>query len=369
MAQVLSGGKVKLDDGSIVNAENLGWYDGYQYYNGSLAPQRGVIHPNSPQQGAGQAVSPEVNKQSAAAQGKSYEEFSNYLKQSSPGYSPQQISNAAGTSLPGGSGAGFSTQPTINLPELYDTLYKNSGISDLEAQLSQRDKEFIEATGTINDNPFLSEATRVGRVAKLDELYQKRTANLRNDIATKKADIETRLNLETKQFDIESQAARDALNQFNTLLSLGALDGASGEDIANITRATGISSSMIQSAIQTNKNKNVSLETYDDGTNIYAIALDPMGNIVNRQVIGSSKPSGGGKATETDYADMLKADARSGLTLSQIFSIYSGYLDPDQIYYLYNSSSKYGPDKGNIANLAKYGVTQPKSSSSDEDLF
>lgn len=366
MAQVLSGGKVKLDDGSIVTAQNLGWYDGYQYYNGSLAPQRGVIHPNSPQQGAGQAVSPDVNKQSAAAQGKSYEEFSNYLKQSSPGYTPQQISNAAGTSLPGGSGAGYSTQPTINLPELYDQLYKSSGISDLEAQLSQRDKEFIEATGTINDNPFLSEATRVGRVAKLDELYQKRTANLRNDIATKKADIETRLNLETKQFDIESQAARDALNQFNTLLSLGALDGASGEDIANITRSTGLSSQAIQSAInaQRQKNRQTAVQTFtrDDGT-VTAVVLDTQtGEVISQTSLGSignAQGSGGGGAyKEADYKQFLREDAQAGLTLSQIFSLYTGYLNPDEILTLYNANSIYGPDKGDRSNLAKYGVSQ-----------
>ncbi len=78
---------------------------------------------------------------------------------------------------------------------------------------------------------------------------------------------------------------------------------------------------------------------------------------------------GSGKVSETDYVEALKQDARSGLTLSQIFAIYSGYLDPDQIYQLYNASSIYGPDKGNVSNLAKFGVTQPKSSDSDEDLF
>lgn len=72
----------------------------------------------------------------------------------------------------------------------------------------------------------------------------------------------------------------------------------------------------------------------------------------------------GGSASKTDYADSLKSDAASGMTLSQIFAIYSGYLTADEIYQLYNASSKYGPDKGNVANLAKYGVTQPKSSTS-----
>jgi len=42
-----------------------GWYSGYQYWNGSFAPQAGMIHPSSAQQGAGQPVSQEVVQQTA----------------------------------------------------------------------------------------------------------------------------------------------------------------------------------------------------------------------------------------------------------------------------------------------------------------
>lgn len=82
----------------------------------------------------------------------------------------------------------------------------------------------------------------------------------------------------------------------------------------------------------------------------------------------SAGGGGGGKAaTTSDYIGALKQDASSGMTLSQIYAIYSGYLNPDQIYQLYNSShQEYGkgpitPDKGSVANLAKYGVKQPKA--------
>lgn len=37
-----------------------GWYSGYQYFNGSFAPQAGQIHPESNQPGAGQQVSTQV---------------------------------------------------------------------------------------------------------------------------------------------------------------------------------------------------------------------------------------------------------------------------------------------------------------------
>lgn len=361
--------------------QNGGWYSGYQYINGSFAPQAGVIHQESSQQGAGKPVSSEVNRQSDAAQGLKPGTIDTFVaKQNATPNVPTGSATSGSGVLGLGTGTGSSgaygtgtagfgvTSPEVlNLPRLYEQLYANSGIKDIEAQLSGYDKDYTEAKGKINDNPYLSEATRVGRVAKLEQLHNERTANLRNDVATKKADVEMKLNLETKQFDINSQAAQQALSQFNTLLEMGALDGAGGDDIANITRSTGISSSMIQSAINYRKEQNTPTEIIqiDDGTNIKAVVINSKtGEVVNSTVLSNSKPRAEKEAGKTDYADMLKEDASSGLTLSQIFAIYSGYLSPDEIYQLYNSSSKYGPDKGSISNLAPYGVTQPKKDTS-----
>lgn len=294
-----------------------GWYNGRQYWGGTLSDP-GVIHPSSNQQGAGQAVSKEVNAQSAAAQGVSAPQLESYLDQQrkvvpKTNVLGQQLPGGGGGSLPGGgsslpgggggTGAGISAQPTLNLPELYKTLYDSSGISLLEGDLSAKEKEYIEAKGKINDNPFLSEATRVGRVAKIESLYNERTQSLRNDIATKKADIETKLNLETKQFDINSQSAQQALSQFNTLLAMGALDSANGDDIANITRSTGLSSNVIQSAISSKKQKDVQTQvitsTNDAGV-VTATVINPQtGEIINQQSLGSiGNAQTGGAAKE-----------------------------------------------------------------------
>lgn len=348
-----------------------GWYSGYQYYNGSFAPSAGVIHPSSPQQGAGQAVSQEVNRQTSVAAGLAPDANQNYVNQQNaqPPSNPGAIGSGGGFSQAGtagtGSGAGFSTPEVLNLPKLYEQLYASSGIKDLEGTYSQREKEYIEAKGKINDNPFLSEATRVGRVAKLETLFGERTANLKNDIATKKADIEMKLNLETKQFDINSQASQQALSQFNTLLSMGALDNASGEDIANITRSTGLSSQAIFSAIKFNKDKNVqtSVIQYDDGDNQgYAVINSQTGDIISKQVIGSSKARGGSSAdikTQEMQATQKNAanDARNGATLQQLIGHYgvAGGLTVDQIYAIYNGNTSRGIAKESL-NQAKQGI-------------
>lgn len=279
--------------------KDLGWYNGRQYVGGSFG-EANQIHPNSPQQGAGQQVSSEVRAQSAAAQGKSTQEFDSYLKTQGAPITQTTIANAANTSLPTGAGAGAGMgmgvqNPTVpNLPEMYKSLYEQAGISALEADLTEKEKAYIEAKGKTNDNPFLSEGTRVGRIAKLETLYNERTMAQRNEIAQKKADIDMQMNLATKQFDINSQAAQQALQQFGVLLDSGALNNASGEDIANLTRMTGLSSSMIQNAVQAQKIKGYqsSVQTFDDGVNegFVVYTIDQYGNIVNsqREVTGKS---------------------------------------------------------------------------------
>ena len=331
-----------------------GWYSGRQFWNGTLS-EPGAIHPQSNQPGAGQAVSQEVIAQTAPenvgyiAQQRQQAGLSPSPATGVPAQQPTQQPTPQPTGAPTAGMPGITAPEVIDLPEMYKSLYQGSGIKELEAEYSEKEKAYIEAKGKINDNPFLSEATRVGRVAKLETLFAERTANLRGDIATKKADIETQLNLEAKQFDIESEVAQQALSRFNTLLGLGALDNASGEDIAAITRTTGISSSMIYSAIKANKAKNVqtSVSTWSDGTNDYFVTVDQNGNIVNRQLIGpTAKTERVGTQTERYQAEIRQAaiaDARGGLNSEDFARKYSGSLEDWDLMNIYNQNSPYGP--------------------------
>lgn len=353
-----------------------GWYSGRQYWNGTLSDP-GVIHPASNQQGAGQTVSAEVNAQSAAQQGVSSQQFEAYLQQQRDTQAQQQVAPVQQAPLDysgiptgattTGSGVGYSAPAAaLNLPDLYKSLYESQGISALEKSLSDKAKAFSDAQMKINDNPFLSESSRTGRIQKLQTDYNQNVKNDQDLMVMKKQDIATQLDLATKQFDINSQTAKQALDQFNVLLQSGALAGASGADIANITKATGISSSMIQSAIgsQKEKDRQTSVTTVDDGKNVYSVVIDSKtGAIINKQVIAASKPEKAAATTTADktsyYQNALRQDAQAGRTLTQIFSLYTGYLDPNTILQLYNANSKSGPYKGDISKLSVYGVKDP----------
>ena len=385
MATVIGNGQVKLSSGKVVQAQNLGWYDGMQFVNGSLS-QPGQIHPSSPQAGAGQPVSQEVIAQTNPAN----VAYVNQQRQQaglqpSPATgvpaSPQapqapqapqtQVSEASTAS---GQGVGFQAPETINLPKLYESLYASSGIRDIEADLSGKTNAYNTQVAKIKDNPYLSEATMTGRIKKLDDKFRADTELTQNNIAMKKADIETQLNLQTKQFDINNAQTKLAWDQFNSLLSAGALDNANGEDIAGLTRATGISSSMIQSAIGLSKEKNkpkvnTQVIQVDDGTNVSAVVINQdTGEVINKQVIGASEPkktTGGGatkteiKAQETEQNKAnLTQSVKNGITLKSLVNAYSGVLSIEEIYRIYNQFSPFGNAKETLAEVkqGKYTV-------------
>jgi hypothetical protein len=352
-----------------------GWYNGRQYIGGTFSDP-GVIHQASSQQGAGQAVSAEVNAQSAKAQGVSTQQFNNYLQQQSQQTAPAALAAPSKTSAPTGlpsssgvsgstAGLGITAPEVINLPQIYQKLYDSSGIKAMQDELTMKQKAYNDAQLKINDNPFLSEATRVGRIQKLTQDYTNNIKTVQDQIATKQADIETQVNLQTKQFDINSQAAQQAMSQFNSLLQMGALDSASGEDIANLTRSTGISSTMIQSAIDANKAKNVdtTIMQFDDGTNQgFAVVDAKTGEIINTQTIAGSKPkASGGSVTERQQTEKLQnqvnaaSDAGSGATLQQLINHYVPPLSVDEVYRIYNSNTTRGQAKESLAQ-AKQGV-------------
>lgn len=258
------------------------------------------------------------------------------------------------------------TPPPLDLPSLYSKLTASSGIQAKQDQLANYDKQFADAQSKINDNPFLAEANRVGRIQKLQNDYNANTTNIRNEIAMAKGDVQTQLDLNTKQFDINNQQTQQALQNFNTLLSSGALDNLSGTDISQLTSSTGLSSSMIQAAVNAQKAKNVSTSTisFDDGTNQgFAIINTQTGEIINKQTVAPSKAttpiggSGTGTAAEVkakekqQNTDSLITSIKNKVTLKSLVNYYSGVLSIDDIYRFYNQYSPYGQAKETLAQV------------------
>ena len=213
-----------------------------------------------------------------------------------------------GPSSSSSSMSGFnSAQPAIpNFQNIYDTAIAEgtkgyqTQFDTLTQKIQQNELAKNEAVSKIADNPYLSEATMTGRIAKLNSKYNAdlqaltgQQNTIQGKITTAKADAQVKLSIAQNQYSIENQQYQQNLQLYSNLLSSGAFVNASAEDIANASISMGVPTSMLQSIITKQKKDQEikpTLQTVDDGTNQYVVALDEKGNVINKSIIGISKP-------------------------------------------------------------------------------
>jgi hypothetical protein len=252
--------------------------------------------------------------------------YQNYLKESGSG------------------GNGFSSPnaPTVNLQSVYDNALNGANVQGLQAeadavqkQIDDRRVALTDATGKINDNPFYSEATRVGRVAKLNDVANSDINNFTNQlgiatgkVSSAKADAQVKLNIATQQYNIDDQAYQQSVNMFNQLLTSGALNGVSSDDIGQISVATGLPISVVHSIIETSKSSQnkPSLMTVDDGINQQVVAVSSDGTILSKNILGPSvaKTTGGGGAADTKATEKQAASDM----LTEIYTTFQKLVGP-----------------------------------------
>ena len=365
--------------------QDNGWYDGYNYdaASGTFADKRGQVWSVNNPAARGSMVSDEVNRQSAAAQGKSFQEFDTYLKGSNSTLAANAARNA-GTSAGSGSGSGTSlsgggSSAKFNVQDEYDRLYKELGIDDLKAnakakmdEINARKARVTEATATINENPFYAETTRTGKERRLNEQANDEIANLideynaiQGQVNEANQQLQVKTGLGVQQYQIDRQAAADATAELNTLLQAGA--DMSGINVGDFAARTGMSPDTISALVAASQAKEIKptviQSTNDAGVVTVTIIDQNTGAIVGQQnlgAIGNKQGGGAAKATEAEvaryYQENLRQDVAQGLGVREIFRLYSGYIDPNQIINIYNANSPHGVAKESPEELANYGV-------------
>lgn len=127
------------------------------------------------------------NQSIASGAGSAGLSVDDYLKliQSGTALTPDQITAIQSQlGIPEAASSAFA-QPAQGSVDFYNQLYGSAGLADvkqrildLNSQVAQRQQNFLDAQGTINENPFLSEASRVGRVSRLNDKAQAEINNL-----------------------------------------------------------------------------------------------------------------------------------------------------------------------------------------------
>jgi len=201
-----------------------------------------------------------------------------------------------------------SSAPKLDLQSLYDTSMNSPEITGLQGEIDAKKAALNEALTGINDNPFYSEATRTGKIAKLNDQAQRDIGLVQEQLSLKQADAQTKINIATQQYNIDSQEYQNNLTRLNTLISSGALLGASGNDIAQIAQATGMSTAMVKSIQKNmesaNNNPQVVTDTDDSGNVTVSVINGNTGEVIGQNSLGAV-----GKATKSSSGSGAKPNS------------------------------------------------------------
>ncbi len=266
-----------------------GWYQGRQWNGSSFTQPAGVeaIGANT-----GKAVNPTVVAATNVQQG---------LK---PGTNEAYIAAQNGglaTGVPGATGtATDATTDPYNTPDILAA----------QKELTDRQTAYNVAIKNENDNPFYSESTLTGKLAKINQAYNADTSVLQNK-------------LKMLQSNADNQARATAAQNKTTIKTFT-----------------------------------------DNNGNVTSTVLDSQGNVVKKTDLGkvgkATKTAAGKttapKLTATDKAvlkEQLASDTKNGFTLNEIVDHYKAFgLDVPTIYNLYNKSgSPYGPAVETLQNV------------------
>ena len=200
-----------------------------------------------------------------------------------------------GLSTPGGSSSGGSLGLSgggtsgVNLMDTYNEAL--SGVSDLQKELDAKKAARDAALADVNDNPFYTEATRVGKQAKVNEASVNDINTIESQIAQKKADAQVAVNIRTQQYNIDDKNYQNNLQKLNTLISTGAIVNATSSDIAQIAQATGMSTNMVQSVIAKAKSDQVKpqvITSTDDNGKVTVSVVDGVtGRVISQNSLGN----------------------------------------------------------------------------------
>jgi len=222
--------------------QDLGWYSGYQYYQGSFAPKAGVIHPSSPQVGAGQAVSEEVNRAGSIAAGLAPSAYQDYLsggyptskEKVTPYLNKMQDSyfgsfqGAPEIKVPTMEELRGQLSPTTAYPEtldrtkMFEDLRTKHGVSDLEQQLTDLKAQEDELYASFRTQKYTEEGKPValnvmaGRIGEEERQYLERVDYLGRQVARITDELNTKYNIISTYINLEGLDYQDAVTRYQT---------------------------------------------------------------------------------------------------------------------------------------------------------
>jgi len=260
-------------------------------------------------------------------------------------------------------GTGFAqtgAQSGVNLQQIFDEASKTPEILNLQSELETKKTALTTALTNINDNPFYSEATRTGRIAKLNEQAQREIGDLEDALNTRKADAQVKVNIAMKQYDIDDKNYQRNISRLNLLISSGALLNATSQDVASVATSTGLSTDMVR-GIQTKMKMDMVqpqvITSTDDAGNVNIAVVDgATGDVISQNSLGAI-----GKSKAQPKADAVESLKPQMTSMLQSKANEPGFISPEDWSTNFRAWLAEGGDQKDFMNLFNIYVDTSRS--------
>jgi hypothetical protein len=397
-----------------------GWYDGYQYDGSGFSQARGVesIGANAGKKVSAEVnaqsdkaqglpagtIEAFVNQPASGGVPKvaSTDEATKYLQN-------LQTSMYDNSTTPDGGDNSLDTlknklaptapAPTpINRLEIFDELRTKYNITDLETGLNDlktqaRDIVAQQRLRTQNEQgkavPLGVIGGRVDEITRQEneklDFVNRQIATINDELTTKYSVVQTMINfagldyqdavdaydkefsrniqiygvLQTEKNDARDSARANLQIMQNNIIkgntSFASLDPSTQAMISKLEVQAGLPVGFT-SSLKADANANIIFTTSNEG--VTQVGFRNADGTVEVKSYGTRISGNSETDKKRSYTNSAVEDAGSGVTLKDMLKIYSGYLDPNDVYNIYNTNTIYGSAKETPEELAKFGIKQ-----------
>jgi hypothetical protein len=232
----------------------------------------------------------------------------------------------------------LTAPPTQSESDLYNSAYSAAGLDQLQNTITGRQNDLVTATGNINDNPWLDEADRVGRVKNVTDMATADIKNYQTEYANKLKEVQDLVTRETADNTQNTTANKAKLAALESQAKALATQAATNTKTANTPPKT-----ITGSKTGTTYQWNATTQTFDPiiqpsggGTPSTADAISGMEGEI-QGLLSSNKSDGtpysiDGYISPQDWNTALKAWNTQGLSTTSFISNFKQYANPNDTY-------------------------------------
>lgn len=201
------------------------------------------------------------------------------------------------------------TKPSQNTQQIYESAYKAAGLDQLFSKISDRRQKLLDTEEQINDNPWLSEASRSGRVGRIRDKLNAEIANLQSEYDTTHNEVKDLVTRNSEDFNTNAKIAEARMNWLTKAI----------EEKANSSTAKNLATYL--SDYTAGKNAQEKPQTITVGDDVYQ--WDPLTKKFTLAVRGKASLTATERTANAQAAAVSKARPTLLASVGQ-----DGYVDP-----------------------------------------